>query len=90
MTSEFEISTNLLSISFSDEGCPSIGQPRKHVVCYYDGKRPVSSLNICLCTHLIYTSIGINEYGQLHLSESKYKFSSKVFSTISRLYLINL
>jgi len=53
-----------------DEGCPSIGQPRKHVVCYYDGKRPVSSLNICLCTHLIYTSIGINDYGQLHLSEN--------------------
>jgi len=53
-----------------DEGCPSIGQPRKHVVCYYDGKRPVSSLNICLCTHLIYTSIGINEYGKLHLSEN--------------------
>ena len=61
-----------LTLFISDEGCPSIGQPRKHVVCYYDGKRPVSSLNICLCTHLIYTSIGINDYGELHLSESKF------------------
>lgn len=52
-----------------DGGCPSVGHPRKHVVCYYDGKRPVSSLNVCLCTHIIYTSIGIDEFGKLHLSD---------------------
>ena len=52
-----------------DGGCPSVGQPRQHIICYYDGKRPVSSLNVCLCTHLIYTSVGIDEYGKLHLSE---------------------
>ena len=58
---------------FSDDVCPSIGHPRKHVVCYYDGKRPVSSLNVCLCTHIIYTSVGLNEFAKLHLSDSKLK-----------------
>ena len=58
-----------ISVCISDGGCPSVGQPRQHIICYYDGKRPVSSLNVCLCTHLIYTSVGIDEYGKLHLSE---------------------
>ena len=62
---------------FSDDVCPSIGHPRKHVVCYYDGKRPVSSLNVCLCTHIIYTSVGLNEFAKLHLSDSKYKTTLK-------------
>ena len=66
---KIKIKHQYMPFCISDGGCPSVGQPRQHIICYYDGKRPVSSLNVCLCTHLIYTSVGIDEYGKLHLSE---------------------
>ena len=78
---------------FSDYVCPSIGHPRKDVVCYYDGKRPVSSLYVCLCTHIIYTSVGLNEIAKLHLSDSKYKTtlnSIKLPMKINRMFIIIL
>jgi len=55
--------------AFSEDGCatPWI-HPRKNVVCYFEGKRPISTLNVCLCTHLIYTDIGLNSYGQVDIS----------------------
>ena len=57
---------------FFADGCatPWI-HPRKNVVCYFEGKRPISTLNVCLCTHLIYTDIGLNSYGQLDISNGK-------------------
>ena len=60
------------SFFFFADGCatPWI-HPRKNVVCYFEGKRPISSLNVCLCTHLIYTDIGLNSYGQLDISNGK-------------------
>jgi GH18 family chitinase len=70
-----------------DGGCPSI-QPRKHVVCYYDGKRPVSSLNVCLCTHLIYTSIGLDEFGRLDLSKDVISDISALRKQNSRLRIV--
>eukprot|EP00094_Tigriopus_californicus_P001400 TCALIF_01355-PA protein Name:"Similar to Cht2 Probable chitinase 2 (Drosophila melanogaster)" AED:0.02 eAED:0.02 QI:312/1/0.6/1/0.25/0.4/5/0/215 len=50
--------------------CPSsLGTPRKEVVCYFEGKRPVSSLDPCFCTHVIYTNIGLDEYSRVEVTQ---------------------
>ena len=61
----------LFILCFSE--CSSYAYPRKSVVCYYEGKRSYATLNACFCTHLIYTSIGIDEYAKLQISEGKNK-----------------
>lgn len=52
----------------NQDGCSKWLHPRKHVVCYFEGKRSVSSLNACLCTHLIYTNVGLNSEAKLDIS----------------------
>ena len=59
------------------DGCSQWLHPRKHVVCYFEGKRSVTSLNACLCTHLIYTNVGLNPEAKLDITNGK---SSKVFN----------
>ena len=52
--------------------CPKgLGSPRKEVVCYYEGKRAISTLDSCFCTHLIYTNIGVDDYSQVELTKGK-------------------
>ena len=50
------------------DGCSQWLHPRKNVVCYFEGKRSVASLNPCLCTHLIYTNVGLNAEAQLDIT----------------------
>ena len=59
------------------DGCSQWLHPRKHVVCYFEGKRSVTSLNACLCTHLIYTNVGLNPEAKLDITNGKL---SKVFN----------
>ena len=68
--------TIFLLFCFPD-GCSQWLHPRKHVVCYFEGKRSVTSLNACLCTHLIYTNVGLNPEAKLDITNGK---SSKVFN----------
>ena len=67
------LTSSFILFSVSD-GCaaPWI-HPRKNVVCYFEGKRSIASMNVCLCTHLIYTDIGLNSNGQLDISNGKKK-----------------
>jgi len=58
----------LPSIFSSPDGCSQWLHPRKHVVCYFEGKRSVTSLNACLCTHLIYTNVGLNPEAKLDIT----------------------
>ena len=65
-----------LLLCFPD-GCSQWLHPRKHVVCYFEGKRSVTSLNACLYTHLIYTNVGLNPEAKLDITNGK---SSKDFN----------
>ncbi len=63
-----------MMISFLSTGSPSlsacpssVGTPRKEVVCFYEGKRPLQDLTPCLCTHLVYTDVGLNDHSQLDI-----------------------
>jgi hypothetical protein len=54
----------------SRSACGSaVGTPRKEVVCYYEGKRAVSTVDACLCTHIIYTDIGMDQDSKLDIGE---------------------
>lgn len=67
-TSLFLLFLAVLPSVFSQDGCSQWLHPRKHVVCYFEGKRSVASLNACLCTHLIYTNVGLNADAKLDIT----------------------
>lgn len=61
--------------------CPANwDSPRKDIVCYYSGQRSATTLDACLCTHLIYNNIGINENNHIVLNNGEwYVFLQRFF-----------
>ena len=52
--------------------CPSaVGSPRKEVVCYFQGKRAASTVDACLCTHIVYTDVGLDRESRLSVADGK-------------------
>ena len=52
--------------------CPSaVGSPRKEVVCYFQGKRAASTVDACLCTHIVYTDVGLDSESRLSIADGK-------------------
>ena len=63
--------TKIFLFCFS-AACPSSwGSPRKDIVCYFSGMRSSSTLDACLCTHLVYNSVGLNQEGNIEMSKGK-------------------
>ena len=59
---------------FVAAACPSSwGSPRKDVVCYFSGMRSSATLDACLCTHLVYNSVGLNQEGNIEMSKGKHE-----------------
>ena len=52
--------------------CPSdLGHPRTEVMCYYEGRRPVSDIDPCYCTHLVYANVGIDEDSKIDVTNGE-------------------
>ena len=52
--------------------CPSaVGSPRKEVVCYFQGKRAASTVDACLCTHIVYTDVGLDHESRISIADGK-------------------
>lgn len=57
MTSfNYQRSQNLTFI-FSGSKCPPQESISRHVICYYEGRTSLNNLNVCNCTHIIFTDI---------------------------------